>query len=113
MPDGQNGNLILRFLAESLDYIWLLMLALWGGTASYVSRIRKDKTPFSIFELIGEWSISGFAGLITALICAEFNYSFYITAALAGIAGHMGGRAVVLFEQVFANRIGVKHKGDE
>lgn len=107
MPDGQNGSFIARLIADSMGFIWLVLLALWGGTASYVTRIRKAGAPFRLIELIGEWSISGFAGVITMMICNGFGYSFYMTAALTGIAGHLGGRAVYIFEQFFANKLGV------
>lgn len=110
MPDGQSGNLIIKALADWAEYIALFVLALWGGTASYINRIRKDNVKFSAVELIGEWAISGFAGVITALICNELGYSFYITAALAGIAGHMGGRAVHMLEQFFMRKVGASEK---
>lgn len=84
--------------STGVGFVWFFLLAAWGGTASYLSRIKKMKTPFSIMELVGEWTISAFAGVITAFICYEMQFSFYATAALTGIAGHMGGRAIALME---------------
>lgn len=102
MPDGQKGATIIQQLLDmGLGYLWFFVLALWGGTVSYINRVRKMKTAFSLVELIGEWSISGFVGLITAYICAEMGFSFYMTAALTGIAGHMGGRAIFILEKWF------------
>ena len=92
------GKLADLIAATGVGFIWFLLLAAWGGTASYLSRIKKMKTPFSIMELVGEWTISAFAGVITAFICYEMQFSFYATAALTGIAGHMGGRAIALME---------------
>lgn len=86
------------FSATGVGFLWFLLLAAWGGTASYLSRIKKMKTPFSVMELVGEWTISAFAGIVTAFICYEMQFSFYATAALTGIAGHMGGRAIALME---------------
>lgn len=86
------------FATTGIGFLWFLLLAAWGGTASYLSRIKKMKTPFSVMELVGEWTISAFAGIITAFICYEMQFSFFATAALTGIAGHMGGRAIALFE---------------
>lgn len=85
--------------ATGLGFVWFFLIAVWGGTASYLARIRKSQAPFSIMELVGEWTVSAFAGIITAFICYEMQLSFYVTAALAGIAGHMGGRAIALLEQ--------------
>lgn len=103
MLDQQDGNLqrLLDVSPGVLGYAWLLLLAVWGGTANYVSRIRKHKTPFSLAELLGEWVISGFAGVVTAYACWEMGWSYYATAAAVGIGGHMGGRAIGLMEHWF------------
>lgn len=97
---------IVKFISDNLVYVWFTVLAMWGGTANYMSRINRDKGSFSIVELIGEWAISGFAGLITAYACTELELSFAMTSAAAGIGGHMGGRAIYLFEQIFMRRTG-------
>lgn len=95
---SENNN-FLRFLIDNgAGYVWFIVLAAWGGTVSYLSRLRKSKTAFSLVELVGEWTISAFAGLITAYFCQEMQFSFYMTAALVAIFGHMGGRAIFLFE---------------
>lgn len=103
--------------ATGLGFLWFFLIAVWGGTASYVSRLRKSKAPFSIMELIGEWTVSAFAGLITALFCSELQFSFYVTAAAAGIAGHMGGRAIALTERALLafleKRTGVSFNEDK
>lgn len=103
--------------ATGLGFVWFFLMAVWGGTASYVSRLRKSKAPFSIMELIGEWAVSAFAGIITAFVCYEMSLSFYATAALAGIAGHMGGRAIALMEQaalaIWSKRTGIKLDEDQ
>jgi hypothetical protein len=97
---------LMKLIAENLSYGWFVLMAFWGGTANYISRRNRDKTPFSIIELVGEWSVSGFAGLITAYICMDMGLSFALTSAAAGIGGHMGGRAIYLFEQIFIRRTG-------
>lgn len=108
MPDGSGGSFF-RFVADWLQphlaYGWFVLLALWGGTANYISRVRSKGMPFSVVELIGEWSISGFAGLITAYMCVYLGLSFPLTAAVTGIAGHMGGRAIALLENYLIDRV--------
>jgi len=89
---------------SSAGYLWFVFMAIWGGTASYVSRLKKTRSAFSIVELVGEWSISGFSGIVTAYICTSLKLDFYITAAAAGIAGHMGGRGIYLIELYFQKR---------
>lgn len=104
MPDGNGGGVIKDLVESGLGYIWFVLLALWGGTANYVNRIRRAKTAFSFVELVGEWTISGFAGLITAYVCAYMGMDFYMTAALAGISGHMGGRSIFIMEKYFQDK---------
>lgn len=98
------ANLRSLFDASTIGYLWFTVIALWGGTASYISRMEKRGLPFSLAELIGEWVISGFSGVATALICVNLNVSFELTAAASGIAGHMGGRAIAVLESLWLNR---------
>ena len=112
---GFTARLADMLSATGVGFVWFLLLAAWGGTASYISRIKKMQTRFSIMELVGEWTISAFAGVVTAFICYEMQFSFYATAALAGIAGHMGGRAIALLENfieaTWNQRFGCKRPG--
>lgn len=91
-------------LENTLGYGWFVFLAIWGGTASYLGRLKKLKSSFSITELIGEWTISGFAGIITAYFCMHFELSFFLTASLTGMSGHMGGRAIYIVETFLEKR---------
>lgn len=107
MPDSSGGgNLIRELLTSGAAWVWFIVLAAWGGTVNYISRTRKDKTPFSLVELVGEWTIAGFAGVITGLICMEYQVSQYLTFAAVAISGHAGGRAIFMFERYLFNRIG-------
>ena len=59
---------------QGIGYIWFIMLAIWGGTVNYLTRINRGNVQFfSFFELMGEWFISGFAGLLTAYVCIEME----------------------------------------
>lgn len=107
MPDS-NGGQFIKLITESWSWVVFLLLAFWGGTVNYLSRIKANKEPFSLIELIGEWTISGFAGVLVAFICFEFGYSWHITAFASGIAGHMGGRTIYMLEQVVKAKMGVK-----
>ena len=109
MPDGQGGSGFFKALIDGgLGYAWFALLAIWGGTVNYISRVRRNKNvKFSFVELIGEWTISAFAGIMTALICQEMGFSLMLTSALAGISGHMGGRAIYMMEQFVFKKSGV------
>ena len=105
MGDGVGGALA-KLVETGLGWVWFIVLAIWGGTANYISRVRKDGMKFSTVELIGEWSISGFAGVITALLCMEMGFSTMLTYALVGISGHAGGRAIFVLENFYNRKMG-------
>lgn len=110
MPEN-TGRAFLESSMSYIGYIWLFVLAIWGGTASYISRIKKLRAPFSIAELLGEWVISGFAGVVTAYFCHAWGLDYYATAAMVAIAGHMGGRGIVMLE-LYVQKIWVKRFGN-
>ena len=81
-----------------------MILALWGGTVNYITRIKRGVVgKFSAIELLGEWCISGFSGLLVWLLCQNFGIPEYLTAAMVGVAGHAGGRTVFILER-YLNR---------
>ena len=106
MPNGESSIGALLSLWGS--YAWFVILAIWGGTINYFNRVRRAGIPFSFVELVGEWSVAGFTGLITAYICVDLGFSFALTAALTGISGHMGGRGLFMLEQYIMKKLGVK-----
>jgi len=94
------GEVLSKLIEAGLGYIWFVALAIWGGTVNYLSRVKQGHVEyFSFAELIGEWAISGFAGLLTAYICIEMDLSWHMTAFFTGVSGHMGGRAIFMFER--------------
>jgi hypothetical protein len=93
--DGNGGDNIRALLQNMLQF---LPLALWGGLASYLTKIAKEKRSFSFGEMIGEMVVSGFAGLVAMYCCMYFEFGMAITAVYTGIAGHMGGRAITYIE---------------
>ncbi|WP_236640481.1 phage holin family protein, partial [Tepidimonas charontis] len=67
----------------------------------------------NLFELIGELATSAFAGLITFWLCEAAQFKPLITAALVGISGHMGSRAIFQLERWAQARFGHRdHEGD-
>jgi hypothetical protein len=83
----------------SAGYVGLILLAIWGGTVKHISNLKKGKVEvFSIAGLLGEWVISGFAGILTAYVCFELNMSWHMTAFFVGIAGHLGAHSITLLE---------------
>lgn len=104
----QAGNWLVRLTGPGGGLAWMFILAIWGGTVSYLTRLRQNKElTFSLAEWLGEMIISGFAGLLAAYIAMELHASWYIAAVSAGICGHMGGRALYLIELGLRRRLGL------
>ena len=85
---------------EFLTYCWVIVLAAWGGLASYVRKLRQGYIRFSLAELIGEICVSAFVGIITFFMCESSEFNQIFSAALIGITGHMGSRAIFIFEKI-------------
>ena len=110
----QAGSWLSRLAGPGGGYFWLVILALWGGTASYISRLKQSSgMAFSLAEWVGELTISGFAGLIMAYLCAEMHMSWYMTAVATAITGHMGGRALYMIECFIRTRLGMGNDSND
>lgn len=109
------GPLIARADAKGpLDYSlkqygMTLAIALLGGLVSWLAKVRKgDASPWNVMQLVGELCTSAFAGLMAFWLCEWSGAPPLLSAALTGIAGHMGTRAISTFEQFAEKRFGVK-----
>ena len=88
-----------------VTYLGVLVVSGWGGVVSWLQRRRAGAArPFSLIELIGEVSTASFCGLIAFWLCQEAHLSKYLTAAITGVAGHMGSRGLFLLERALARR---------
>lgn len=84
----------------ALTYIWVIFISGLGGAVSFMKKLRHGEVRvFNITEFIGEIVTSAFAGMITFWLCKSANLDPMLSAALVGISGHMGGRAIYLFEK--------------
>lgn len=88
------------------QYFLLLAVSILGGLVSWYAKIKAGTVKtWNIMHLIGELATSSFAGLLAFWICAYFNTPPLLMAALVGIAGHMGTRAIYVFEQWASKRL--------
>ena len=82
-----------------ITYAWVAILSSWGGVVNWIrKRNTGDTRPFNVMELIGEVITSAFAGIITFWLCEAGELQPLLTAALVGISGHMGSRAIYHME---------------
>lgn len=83
-----------------LTYLWVAGLSAWGGLVNFWGRCKTGTSrAFNFFELIGELVTSAFAGVLTFWLCEAAGINGLITAALVGICGHMGSRAIFQLEK--------------
>lgn len=95
-------------IADLLTYAWVFGLAMLGGAASFVRRVRSGEAKYSnIIELIGELVVSAFAGLVTFFLCRSAAFDEMLTAAFIAISGHMGTRIIFIFEAYLVKRFGL------
>lgn len=92
-----------------LTYAWVAILSAWGGAVNWIRNRRTGRArPFNFMEMIGELITSAFAGVLTFWLCEASGIQPLITAALIGISGHMGSRAINQLELWVESRF-LKH----
>jgi len=92
-----------------IGYIWIAFIALLGGTVRYVESVRKGEKP-GLMRWFSELIISGFVGLITALVCKYFQVDPYLTYAIVGMAAHKGTTSLYFIENILKKNL--KAKGE-
>lgn len=92
----------------ALSILAMFMMAIWGGTAAYIAKLKKSRSKFSFTELVGEWTISGFIGVVVGISCLRLaGWDAWVATCAAGMVGHMGTRAIGLFENWWARKLDI------
>lgn len=95
------------------QYGVMLGVALLGGLVSWINKVRAGQLPaWSLMQLVGELATSAFSGLLCFWICEWTNTPQLLTISLVAIAGHMGTRAIILFERWAERRYGLRLPDD-
>jgi hypothetical protein len=85
---------------ETITYLWVIAISALGGIVSFMRKVKQGAARvFNITEFIGEIITSGFVGMLTFWLCEAAGISPLVTAAMVGISGHMGSRAIFLIEK--------------
>jgi len=96
------------------QYGIVLAFAVLGGFVQWWAKVRRGDIPaWSVSHLIGELCTSAFAGLLCFWVCEWANFPPLLTAALTGVCGHMGTRAVSMFEEFAAKKFGSIDQGSK
>lgn len=89
------------YFIVTLPYVLFLSLA--GGLGAFIMRLNQATEPKPLkvifIKLLGELFLSGFAGLLTFLLCKEFGLSSNMTAIAVAISGHLGGNMIILISE--------------
>lgn len=92
MPDKNPENYTL------LTYLGFGLLSVWGGLVTHILRIRQDGKAFIWREAFLQVTVSGFAGMLSMLLCWHLTAPVPLAGFMAGISGYMGSRALSILE---------------
>lgn len=88
-----------------LTWVWVVGLSLLGGLVSFLRKVKAGHArAWNFTELVGELTAAGLTGIITFNLCAWRDFPPQLTAALVGIASHMGSRALFKLEAIFDSK---------
>lgn len=83
----------------------MLAFALLGGLVSWYAKVRAGSLPAaSVMHLVGELTTSAFSGLVAYAVCIWLGTHPALTAAITGISGHAGTRAIAYGEMLLKRR---------
>lgn len=80
-------------------YLVLTLAAIWGGVVSYYRRVSNG-AKHALWRFFGEIAASAFSGLCVGALLLESGAPPVWAAVWAGVAGHMGGNAIEVLENV-------------
>ncbi len=84
----------------------MLLVAALGGAVSFLQKVKAGEArAFNISEMVGEMVIASFAGMLTYWLCRYFTINEWLMAALVGMAGHAGSRAIFVMEKVAERKV--------
>lgn len=87
------------------QYLFILSISLLGGLVGWYSKVRKGQLQATnLMALIGELCTSALSGLLAFYVCEYLNFAPVLTAAIVGVAGHMGTRAINWAEETLKRR---------
>lgn len=94
-----------ELLAAAWAWIWVVLLSAAGGLVSFIQKFKTGALQrFSLGELVGEMFIASFVGIVTMLFCQWGALNVWLSAALVGLCGHMGSRALFVAETLLSRK---------
>lgn len=100
MPDGFFSYIV--SLLQSQYWVFFVV-SIWAGTVRYLTELKGERFSFAGWMI--EACVSGFVGIMTALICNYYTLPLTLTAAITGISAHNGTRSLYFITEAFKKRI--------
>lgn len=89
------------------EYAVMLAISIFGGAAAWFIRFKRGHpVQASVMALIGEAMISAFAGMMAFFLCEAFNVGLSYSIFIVAMSGHMGVKAIALFEKKWSKAFG-------
>lgn len=87
------------------QYAFILGIALLGGLVAWHRKVKRGAVQFANLKaMVGELCTSAFAGLLAFWACRYIGLHPALEAAVVGMAGHMGAKALDWAEDVLLRR---------
>jgi CHASE2 domain-containing sensor protein len=97
------------FSYPAVAYLWVIVWSAAGGIVSFRQKmLRGDARAFNMVEFIGEVTTSSFVGVISFWLCEYSEVPKLLEAVIIAVSGHMGTRAIFIFERYLMKKFGVE-----
>ena len=87
-----------------LTTVLMVILSTWAGVVSYMRMLVKG-LEFKVISFVSHISSSALAGLVTVLLCDQYELSVQWTGIACAISGHMGAEAMKIFEDRLKRKV--------
>ncbi len=87
-----------------LTTVLMVILSTWAGVVSYMRMLVKG-LEFKVLSFVSHISSSALAGLVTVLLCDQYELSVQWTGIACAISGHMGAEAMKIFEDRIKRKV--------
>lgn len=88
-----------------LTYAWVIFLSCWGGLVRFLGKNKNLSWKQATLSLLVDLITSAFVGVVTFLFCQHAQMDVFLSAALVGVSGHMGSRAIWMIESIIEKRM--------
>lgn len=98
------------------QYLLFALVGAWGGLLARLHVLLKNPPPVSLVRVLMMLTVdimtSGSCGVIVFWLGEAFGLPLLVSAALAGVCGHMGSRFLFLLERWVTLKLAVREGGD-